>query len=70
MAFANQPLSPYIAMLWPFPPARVALRQIASKGPCTAGGKLAAEALRVLKKSTQHAGARKARLGRRPLIPA
>ena len=39
------------------------------KGPCTAGGKLAAEALRVLKKSIQHAGARKARLGRRPLIP-
>ena len=39
------------------------------KGPCTAGGKLAAEALRVLKKSTQHAGARKTRLGRRPLIP-
>ena len=39
------------------------------KGPCTAGGKLAAEALRVLKKSIQHAGARKTRLGRRPLIP-
>ena len=39
------------------------------KGPCTAGGKLAAEALRVLKKSIQHAGARKARLGRCPLIP-
>ena len=36
------------------------------KGPCTAGGKLAAEALRVLKKSIQHAGARKTRLGRRP----
>ena len=30
---------------------------------------LAAEALRVLKKSIQHAGARKTRLGRRPLIP-
>ena len=39
------------------------------KGLCTAGGKLAAEALRVLKKSIQHAGARKTRLGRRPLIP-
>ena len=39
------------------------------KGPCTAGGKLAAEALRVLKKSIQHAGARKTRLGHRPLIP-
>ena len=34
-----------------------------------AGGKLAAEALRVLKKSIQHAGARKTGLGRRPLIP-
>ena len=39
------------------------------KGLCTAGGKLAAEALRVLKKGIQHAGARKTRLGRRPLIP-
>ena len=39
------------------------------KGPCTAGGKLAAGALRVLKMSIQHAGARKTRLGHRPLIP-
>ena len=39
------------------------------KGPCTAGGKLTAEAVRVLKKSIQHAVARKARLGRRPLVP-
>ena len=37
------------------------------KGPCTAGGKLAAEALRVLKKSIQHAGARRRGWGAAPL---
>ena len=37
------------------------------KGPCTAGGKLAAGALRVLKTSTQHAGARRRGWGAAPL---